>query len=227
MKAKINYFIDAGMFLAFFACGVTGILKMTELGIPFDMTTYTRLSTLHDWSGVAGFVLAAAHVLLHAQWFVRMTATVFGRKEDGRADGGSSRPALQGRRARILAGVLAVFLVAQPQAWAMGHGHGSIATVPQGIDYRGMKLKDGTYTGSATGYMPGLAVEVVVKGGAIASVKVLGNNETPRWFQAVVNVIPQRIVKAQGTDVDTVSGATSSSHGIMSAVENALAKAQR
>lgn len=226
MKAKINYFIDAGMLLAFLACGVTGILKMTELGIPFDMATYTKLSTLHDWSGVAGFALAAAHVVLHAQWFARMTASVFGHKENAKVAGPATGPALQAGRAKILAGILAVLLIAQPQAWAAGHGHASIATVPQGIDYQAMKLRDGSYTGSATGYMPGLTVEVVVKGGVITSVKVLSHSETPRWFQAVVNVIPQRIVKGQGTDVDTVSGATSSSYGIMSAVENALAKAQ-
>jgi uncharacterized protein with FMN-binding domain len=226
MKAKINYFIDAALFLAILACGVTGILKMTELGIPFDMTTYTKLSTLHDWAGVVGFILAAAHVVLHARWFARMTASIFGSKGDARIEGPAARPALQTARTRTLAGVLAVLLIAQPQAWAAGHGHVSITTVPQGIDYQGMKLKDGSYTGSATGYMPGLTVEVVVKGGAITSVKVLSHSETPRWFQAVVNVIPQRIVKDQGTDVDTVSGATSSSYGIMSAVENALAKAQ-
>lgn len=226
MKAKINYFIDAGMLLAFLACGMTGIIKMPELAIPFDMSVYTKLSILHDWTGIAGFVLAAAHAALHAQWFASMTAIIFGRKEVARADGVATRPALQGSRAKILAGVLAVILIAQPHAWAAGHGHASIATVPQGIDYQGMKLKDGTYTGSATGYMPGLTVEVVVKGGAIASVKVLSHSETPRWFQSVVNVMPQRIVKDQGTDVDTVSGATSSSYGIMSAVENALAKAQ-
>jgi uncharacterized protein with FMN-binding domain len=226
MKAKINYFIDAGMLFAFLACGVTGILKLPELAIPFDMSAYTKLSVLHDCTGIAGFILAAVHVVLHAQWFTRMTASVFGRKEEARVAGSAARPALKAGRAKILAGILAVLLIAQPQAWAAGHGHGSIATVPQGIDYQGKKLKDGTYTGSATGYMPGLTVEVVVKGGAIASVKVLGNNETPRWFQAVVNVIPQKIVKGQGTDVDTVSGATSSSYGIMSAVENALAKAQ-
>lgn len=226
MKAKINYLIDAGMLLAFLACGASGILKMPGLAIPFDMTSYTQLSLLHDWTGIAGLALAAAHVILHAPWFARMTASIFGRKEAGRADGPATRPVLAAGKAKIVAGILAILLVTQPEAWAMGRGHGSIATVPQRIDYQGMRLKDGTYTGSATGYMPGLTVEVVVKGGAIASVKVLSHSETPRWFQAVVNVIPERIVKAQGTDVDTVSGATSSSHGIMAAVENALAKAQ-
>jgi uncharacterized protein with FMN-binding domain len=66
-----------------------------------------------------------------------------------------------------------------------------------------------------------------VKSGKIASIDIVEHNETMRWFLRVINVIPNRILSAQGTGVDIVSGATSSSYGIMSAVENALKKAAK
>ncbi|HOX32839.1 MAG TPA: FMN-binding protein [Spirochaetales bacterium] len=103
----------------------------------------------------------------------------------------------------------------------------SNATIPQGITYPSGSLKDGMYRGTADGYMPGLSVEVAVKGGKIDSVRIAENDETPRWLSMVSGVIPRRIVAAQGTEIDIVSGATASSHGIMSAVEDALGKAAK
>jgi uncharacterized protein with FMN-binding domain len=79
----------------------------------------------------------------------------------------------------------------------------------------------------ATGFMPGLTVQITVKNGAIKSVDIVSQNETPRWFSRVSSVIPGRVVNAQSTDVDSVSGATCSGEGILSAVENALAKAKK
>ncbi|WP_304509461.1 FMN-binding protein [Anaerotignum sp.] len=85
---------------------------------------------------------------------------------------------------------------------------------------------DGTYTGTADGYRPGLTVEVVIENGYIASIEVVAHNEkNERFYGEPIQVIPQEIVAAQSTDVDIVTGATFTSNGIKNAVNNALASA--
>ena len=87
--------------------------------------------------------------------------------------------------------------------------------------------KDGSYTGEGQGKSGPVKVQVTVKAGKIASVKVLEQKETPMIFKgAEAGVIPA-IVKANGTKgVATVSGATLSSKGIIAASNAALAKAK-
>lgn len=87
--------------------------------------------------------------------------------------------------------------------------------------------KDGSYTGEGQGKSGSVKVQVTVKAGKIASIKVLEQKETPMIFKgAEAGVIPA-IVKANGTKgVATVSGATLSSKGIIAATNAALAKAK-
>ena len=87
--------------------------------------------------------------------------------------------------------------------------------------------KDGSYTGEGQGKSGPVKVQVTVKAGKTASVKVLEQKETPMiWKGAEAGVIPA-IVKANGTKgVATVSGATLSSKGIIAATNAALAKAK-
>ena len=87
--------------------------------------------------------------------------------------------------------------------------------------------KDGSYTGEGQGKSGPVKVQVTVKAGKIASVKVLEQKETPMIFKgAEAGVIPA-IVKANGTKgVANVSGATLSSKGIIAATNAALAKAK-
>ena len=87
--------------------------------------------------------------------------------------------------------------------------------------------KDGSYTGEGQGKSGPVKVQVTVKAGKIASVKVLEQKEPPMIFKgAEAGVIPA-IVKANGTKgVATVSGATLSSKGIIAATNAALAKAK-
>ncbi len=84
---------------------------------------------------------------------------------------------------------------------------------------------DGTYTGEATGYKDGLTVSIVIESNTITSITITGHNETPGFYENAVASVPEAIISTQTTDVDTVSGATRTSEGIIVAVENALAKA--
>jgi uncharacterized protein with FMN-binding domain len=136
---------------------------------------------------------------------------------------------IRGRTAqKLIVGALFIAIMIAAQSglslWARGGG-GFRTTVPQRIDYPAESLKDGIYEGTATGYQPNLKVRVEVKNGRIAAISVTQSYETPRWWNAVVDVMPKRIQKSQSTDIDVVSGATASSYGIMAAVEDALSKA--
>jgi uncharacterized protein with FMN-binding domain len=79
----------------------------------------------------------------------------------------------------------------------------------------GVKLRDGTFTGEATGYHPGLAVSVKIASNRIVSVTVTSHHEVnSRFYARALLAVPAEIVEAQTTSV-----------GIINAVNDALAKA--
>lgn len=85
--------------------------------------------------------------------------------------------------------------------------------------------KDGTYYGTGTGFAENLKVEVVISGGKISSIQIVETNDGSEYIQKASGVINQ-ILGAQSTNgIDTVSGATFSSNGIIKAVRNALSQA--
>lgn len=88
------------------------------------------------------------------------------------------------------------------------------------------KYKDGTYTGTGTGFRGGTTVvSVTISGGKITSINTLSDQDTSRFYQRAYSILPDEIISAQSTSVDAVTGATFSSRGIMEAVANALSKA--
>ena len=85
--------------------------------------------------------------------------------------------------------------------------------------------KDGTYYGTGSGFAGNLKVEVVISGGKISSIQIVETNDGSEYIQKASGVISQ-ILNAQSTNnIDTVSGATFSSNGIIKAVRNALSQA--
>jgi len=93
--------------------------------------------------------------------------------------------------------------------------------VPEGNIY-----KDGTYIGEAIGYQPGLIVSVTIKNNEITSVEVTDHNEmNSKFWSSPVKYIPQWILESQTTEVDTITGATYTSTGIINAVNDALRQA--
>ena len=86
--------------------------------------------------------------------------------------------------------------------------------------------KDGVYRGSGVGFAGAVTtVEVTVSGGRIASIGVVSYGDTTSYFLNARDPVISAIVAGQTTNVDTVSGATFSSNGIITAVRSALAKA--
>ncbi|BAE85593.1 FMN-binding protein [Desulfitobacterium hafniense] len=87
--------------------------------------------------------------------------------------------------------------------------------------------KDGIYEGlSPNGFGGDVKVEVEVSAGKIAQVTVTQNNETEGVGSLAVDQLPDAIVKAQSTKVDSVTGASYASTAIKEAVEDALTKAK-
>ena len=85
-------------------------------------------------------------------------------------------------------------------------------------------LKDGVYTGSGQGFNGPIRVRVTISKGSITKVEILSHSDDNPYFGRARSVISKILGKADKS-VDTVSGATYSSRGILDAVRNALSKA--
>ncbi|MBN1534736.1 MAG: FMN-binding protein [Spirochaetes bacterium] len=92
-----------------------------------------------------------------------------------------------------------------------------------GESYAGEKLVDGVYRGYYKKFPNNADVEVIVRNGRIEAVRVLFHGA---WKgKGIEETMAQRIVDAQSTSVDAVTGATNSSTVIMNAADRALKKA--
>ena len=85
-------------------------------------------------------------------------------------------------------------------------------------------LKDGVYTGSGSGFSGTITVQVTVAGGKITAIQIVSSSDDAAYLNRAQAVIPS-VIAAQSTSVDTVSGATYSSKGILMAIHNALVQA--
>lgn len=98
-------------------------------------------------------------------------------------------------------------------------GSSSVSTVQDASAYA-----DGAYYGTGTGFSGALTVEVVISGGKISSIQIIDTSDGDSYIQSASGLI-SNIIATQSTNVDTVSGATYSSVGIIEAVRNALSQA--
>lgn len=96
----------------------------------------------------------------------------------------------------------------------------------EGSDDSENVYKDGTYTGSAQGFGGAITVEVTLASDEITGIQVTGASGEDSAYLSQAEGVISSIISAQSTDVDTVSGATFSSTGIINAVVDALGKAE-
>lgn len=86
--------------------------------------------------------------------------------------------------------------------------------------------KDGTYSAEAEGFDGSVKVTITIKNGKITKITNT-NTDTKEYFSKAWAKIQPAILKKQGVyGVDTVSGATFSSNGILEAAQKALTKAE-
>ena len=96
----------------------------------------------------------------------------------------------------------------------------------EGSDDSENVYKDGTYTGSAQGFGGAITVQVTLANDEITDIQVTGAPGEDSAYLSQAEGVISSIISAQSTDVDTVSGATFSSTGIINAVVDALGKAE-
>lgn len=96
----------------------------------------------------------------------------------------------------------------------------------EGSDDSENVYKDGTYTGSAQGFGGAITVQVTLANDEITDIQVTGASGEDSAYLSQAEGVISSIISAQSTDVDTVSGATFSSTGIINAVVDALGKAE-
>ncbi|PYG86681.1 DMSO/TMAO reductase YedYZ heme-binding membrane subunit [Ruminiclostridium sufflavum DSM 19573] len=99
----------------------------------------------------------------------------------------------------------------------------SEAAPPPAVKY---KYKNGSFSGSGEGYVGLISVNIKIQNDIIKDIAVTKNSEDEPYFSAAKELIGD-ILSKQSTSVDTVSGATFSSKGIISAVEDALKNAKQ
>lgn len=99
------------------------------------------------------------------------------------------------------------------------------AGAPSAEDKGPVSYQDGTFVGTGIGYGGKIAVEVDIKDGAITEIRLTDHREDRSYLEDAMQVVDD-ILSSQSIDVDTVSGATMSSDGIITAVRRALLQAE-
>lgn len=123
--------------------------------------------------------------------------------------------------------VVAVLVVCYAQ-WAQATSAADAAVLEQnqaaGRSGQGPYATDGTFTGEAQGYGGTITVQVTVESGYIQSVEVVSAPGEDSAYLSRATSLISNIVSEQTPSVDTVSGATYSSRGIINATTEALQK---
>lgn len=99
------------------------------------------------------------------------------------------------------------------------------STDAQGADSEKTLFKAGKYTGEAQGFGGIIKVEAEVSDSEILKIDILEHQESAGISDPAFDKIPDQIIENQSVAVDTISGCTFSSKGIIDAVKAALISA--
>ena len=126
---------------------------------------------------------------------------------------------------KMMGGILLASILLGLSACGNDGSKAEVSTEQKSREDKG-QYKDGTYTGHGIGYENGeTVVEVTVKSGKIEEVSIVSTQDDEDYILQAEK-ITEDIVDKQSSDVDSVTGATFSSEGIKSAVEDALSQAK-
>ena len=91
----------------------------------------------------------------------------------------------------------------------------------------GTSYKDGVYEGTGKGFKNGeIKVKVTITDGKIAKVELVSQEKQSYWETMNVASLFDDIVKANGTEIDGVSGSTITSNAVMKAAKSCYAQAK-
>lgn len=124
------------------------------------------------------------------------------QKAGGSRDADTALPTLAAQSSNVSSDVPSISIVSEPSAY-----------------------QDGIYTGTGSGFAGAITVQVTVSDGQIADIIVLNTSDDSPYIDNAMTLL-YTMVSNNSTNVDTVSGATFSSVGLIEAVRNALANAE-
>lgn len=88
-------------------------------------------------------------------------------------------------------------------------------------DEEAVEPEEEAFTGTGEGFIDAIEVEVTMLGDEIINIEVLSQNETPDYWENGKQTV-EDILEAQSIEVDTETGATGTSKGIVDAVNDAV-----
>ena len=100
--------------------------------------------------------------------------------------------------------------------------HTKASKTTQNAAYDFSDLRDGSYSGTGNGRNGSIEVTVKVKNGKVTSITIESSREDSQYMNRAKDTVIGEIIDSQSLNVQTVSGATMSSNGIIEAVANAL-----
>ena len=86
--------------------------------------------------------------------------------------------------------------------------------------------KDGTYIGSAKGYGGDIEAKVTLSDGKITGIEIVSAKGEDKEYMSMAEAVIGDMLSSGNTSVDTVSGATLTSNGIINAVKAAVSEAE-
>lgn len=103
---------------------------------------------------------------------------------------------------------------------------GDVTDLGTAADTSAYEVGENQYIGSdANGIGGKIVVRVTYADGTISDVEVLEQNETPEFGGAALEELPAKVVEADSTEVDVITGATITSKAFLAAVADAIAQA--
>lgn len=89
------------------------------------------------------------------------------------------------------------------------------------------QYKDGTYSGTAQGYGGPVTTQITIENGYITGIEITSaEGEDAAYYNMCLGILDE-IAASQSADVDTVSGATYTSDGIIGGAKEALNEASK
>ncbi|MDY2986624.1 MAG: FMN-binding protein [Peptoniphilus sp.] len=85
-------------------------------------------------------------------------------------------------------------------------------------------LKNGNFEGIGKGYNGDIKVNITINSGKMEDIEIIDSNDDEEYLLQMDGLI-KAILENESIDVDTISGATFSSNGVIDAVKDALMKA--
>lgn len=103
---------------------------------------------------------------------------------------------------------------------------GDVTDLGTAADTSAYEVGENQYIGSdANGIGGKIVVRVTYADGTISDVEVLEHNETPEFGGAALEELPAKVVEANSTEADVITGATITSKAFLAAVADAIAQA--